>query len=99
MTLLTVTENGLQPVLPEGVEPMMICDADFDELFPSTARIKRPVVIAERQALPDAVSLARWEDDGGRTRIGRRVAFLDGRGIVTICTRPEKGGFVRETQP
>ncbi|MFV0515488.1 MAG: hypothetical protein ACK5MY_17895 [Jhaorihella sp.] len=37
---------------------MMICNADFDELFPATAK-------AARRAMPDPACFARWEDDGG----------------------------------
>lgn len=36
---------------------MMICNADFDELFPAAA---------SEVPEPSAACIARWEDDGGR---------------------------------
>ena len=33
---------------------MMICDADFDELFPWMARAKRPAPVKQRPVQPDA---------------------------------------------
>ena len=46
---------------------MMICDADFDELFPRTARPFRRYTAHSEPASPDRASLARWQDDGGKT--------------------------------
>ncbi len=46
---------------------MMICDADFDELFPPMAQPKRQNVRARRPVTPGKPCIARWEDDGGRT--------------------------------
>ena len=43
---------------------MMICKADFEELFPE---LFRPSDIVKSVAEPSARCLARWEDDGGRT--------------------------------
>lgn len=42
---------------------MMICNADFDELFPDL--FCRPLTAAAPRA-PEPGCLARWEDDGGR---------------------------------
>lgn len=42
---------------------MMICKADFEELFPETFRKQED----HPAGGPDAASLSRWEDDGGRT--------------------------------
>ena len=47
---------------------MMICNADFDELFPATARAGDRATPAPGSRSPDQTCLARWEDDGGRTR-------------------------------
>lgn len=43
---------------------MMLCKADFEELFPD---LFRPKYIEPSAARPSARCLARWEDDGGRT--------------------------------
>ncbi|MBN8189995.1 hypothetical protein JF540_25245 [Salipiger thiooxidans] len=43
---------------------MMICKADFEELFPE---LFRPSDMERSVADPGAKCLARWEDDGGRT--------------------------------
>ena len=43
---------------------MMICKADFEELFPE---LFRPSDMERSVAEPSAKCLARWEDDGGRT--------------------------------
>ncbi len=43
---------------------MMICEADFEELFPDRFG---PKEIDPSAATPSASCLARWEDDGGRT--------------------------------
>jgi len=43
---------------------MMICKADFEELFPE---LFRPSATVSSVAEPSAKCLARWEDDGGRT--------------------------------
>ncbi|TCO68705.1 hypothetical protein [Rhodovulum euryhalinum] len=43
---------------------MMICKADFEELFPD---LFGPKDIEPLAATPSARCLARWEDDGGRT--------------------------------
>ncbi len=82
---------------------MMICDADFDELFPWTSPVKRPAPPAEKpvwqgairpvRGSDDGASLSRWEDDGGRTRGRRMVGFLDGRGIGTIDKWLKKGDY------
>ena len=43
---------------------MMVCKADFEELFPELLRLRdMERLVAE----PSAKCLARWEDDGGRT--------------------------------
>ena len=43
---------------------MMICKADFEELFPE---LFRPSDMERSVAEPGAKCLARWEDDDGRT--------------------------------
>ena len=45
-------------------DKMMICKADFEELFPE---LFRPSDMERSVAEPSAKCLARWEDDGGRT--------------------------------
>jgi len=45
---------------------MMICNADFEELFPALFRPASAPASAARQPAPDANCIARWEDDGGR---------------------------------
>lgn len=45
---------------------MMICDADFEELFPALFQ-PEPVRAARPKAQgPSAGCIARWDDDGGR---------------------------------
>ena len=47
---------------------MMICKADFEELFPHIfAPDSRPSVAPGSGVKPGVASIARWEDDGGRT--------------------------------
>ncbi len=45
---------------------MMLCKADFEELFPETFKLNQchvaPIVAGD----PGPACLARWEDDGGR---------------------------------
>ncbi|MCB1328517.1 MAG: hypothetical protein KDK28_03255 [Maritimibacter sp.] len=43
---------------------MMICKADFEELFPE---LFRPSEVVRSVDEPSAKRLERWEDDGGRT--------------------------------
>ncbi len=49
---------------------MMLCDADFDEIFAPEIRPRPPVpapaAMARLPQRPEPGSLARWEDDGGR---------------------------------
>ena len=51
----------------EWSDKMMICKADFEELFPETF----PARHDERAGQPNPDCLARWEDDGGRTAPAR----------------------------
>lgn len=46
---------------------MMICKADFEELFPATfkPKLRSSTVLALPEPAPACI--ARWEDDGGRT--------------------------------
>lgn len=46
---------------------MMICDADFDELFSPMDETVRRAVPAAGLLSPTTACIARWEDDGGRT--------------------------------
>lgn len=48
----------------EWSDKMMICKADFEELFPE---LFRPSDMVRSVAEPSGKSLARWEDEGGRT--------------------------------
>ncbi len=50
---------------------MMICDADFEELFPT---IFRRGPHAANNLGPSADCVARWEDDGGRPALMMREA-------------------------
>ncbi len=45
---------------------MMICDADFDELFPNLTSPERRDVPAHEARAPNETCIARWEDDGGK---------------------------------
>ena len=45
---------------------MMICDADFDELFPNLKSPERQDVPAHRAGAPSEASIARREDDRGK---------------------------------
>lgn len=57
---------------------MMICKADFEELFPD---LFRPTDIEPSAAKPSAKCLARWEDDGGRTTSASTVPLPQHRPI------------------
>ncbi len=63
-----VVRNLRHVVAPYGAmkrsDKMMICKADFEELFPE---LFRPSDMVKSVAEPSAKCLARWEDDGGRT--------------------------------
>ena len=45
---------------------MMLCKADFDEIFSSGQKRTDAAKPASGPAHPDNECLARWEDDGGR---------------------------------
>ncbi len=45
---------------------MMICKADFEELFPETFRSHQRPLAGRTVGNPSPACLARWEDDGGR---------------------------------
>ena len=45
---------------------MMICKADFEELFPE---LFQPSDMVSSVPGPSVKCLARWEDDGGRTTL------------------------------
>lgn len=66
---------------------MMICKADFEELFPEcfTSQIQ----IRRETAAPSQACIARWEDDGGR--FGPAIAHSE-----TQDQRPqfEEGNFL-----
>ena len=73
---------------------MMLCDADFDELFPWTTPVKPPIPVTEKPVRADAIrpitgktheaGLARWEDDGGKTRVKHKAGTPRETGIVAI---------------
>ena len=44
---------------------MMICKADFDELFPDLFQAEPAPALHRMAKLPSAECIARWEDDGG----------------------------------
>ncbi len=46
---------------------MMLCKADFDELFPNMFDPGQRPLAALSSAAPDIACITRWEDDGGRT--------------------------------
>ena len=55
---------------------MMICNADFEELFPDLFARKANGGSSARHDAPSKTCVARWEDDGGRTSLAfnsRRV--------------------------
>ena len=60
---------------------MMICKADFEDLFPDLFQ-SEPEPAARRKIVPPgADSIARWEDDGGRPLpVHRRRCAASGRG-------------------
>lgn len=45
---------------------MMICKADFEELFPTIFPTKPKAAPAAKMAAPSAACIDRWESDGGR---------------------------------
>lgn len=66
---LTAVVRSLRCVVaPYGAmernDKMMICKADFEELYPE---LFRPSDMERSVAEPRAKCLARWENDGGRT--------------------------------
>lgn len=46
---------------------MMICKADFEELFPDLFQPEPATTANQMTKLPSVECLARWEDDGGRS--------------------------------
>ena len=50
---------------------MMICDADFDELFSPMDETMRRAAPFPGVLSPGTACIARWEDDGGRTPAGQ----------------------------
>lgn len=55
---------------------MMLCKADFEELFPDLFKPIRHPVEGTTADAPSAACIARWEDDGGRhcSQLHRREA-------------------------
>ncbi len=60
---------------------MMICKADFEELFPE---LFRPSDLERSVAEPGAKCLARWEDDGGRTTSTNIIPLPHRRSIQEV---------------
>lgn len=82
---------------------MMICKADFDELFPSLAAT-RPRAEDSTPPRPSAGCITRWEDDGGRTppaaqprRSPARVAYPAGYGFR--AADPARAGLALAMMP
>lgn len=70
---------------------MMICDADFEELFPDLFQPEPAPVMQPAAKAPTAECFARWEDDGGLPRAPReRTAPV--RGPVSAY---DMDGFAR----
>ncbi|MBT52721.1 MAG: hypothetical protein CMF72_04845 [Mameliella sp.] len=44
----------------------MICNADFDDLFPALFQPEHVPAVQPTAKAPSAACIARWEDDGGR---------------------------------
>lgn len=73
---------------------MMICDADFEELFPNLFQPEHADTVQPTAKAPSAECIARWEDDGGqhgapapqgRTSPVRRPAFGYGMGRMATA--------------
>lgn len=66
--LTAVVRSLRRVVAPYGAmersDKMMVCKADFEELFPE---LFRPSDMERSVAEPSGKCLTRWEDDGGRT--------------------------------
>lgn len=45
---------------------MMICNADFEELFPDLFQTEPDPAVQQVAGEPSVECIARWEDDGGR---------------------------------
>lgn len=65
----------------ERSDKMMICKADFEELFPE---LFRPGIMVSSVAEPSAKCLARWEDDGGRTTSANIIPLPHRRPIQEV---------------
>ncbi len=59
---------------------MMLCKADFDEIFDPGQERTDAARPASGPAHPDKACLARWEDDGGRV-LPARIAQRDQRSL------------------
>ncbi len=81
---------------------MMICDADFDELFsPMDETVRRAVRTLSLRSRGTAC-IARWEDDGGRTLArqdrGKPATARTGRSI-SRKPDPTTAGLVLAMMP
>jgi hypothetical protein len=89
---------------------MMICKADFDELFPC-ARQQAPSAgetqapeqkLTQKPASPSAACLARWEDDGGADDgVPGRIRPKARRPVSRAAVRsdPMEAGFMLASMP
>lgn len=80
---------------------MMICKADFEELFPKTFKPDQRPVAGKAAGDPGPSCIARWEDDGGRTRDQRRRDASDVRtaGDGHAIPNPMTTSFSLATMP
>lgn len=63
---------------------MMLSKADFEELFPTTFGAEDDRVAPPVALQPSLASIARWEDDGGRTAPWLQNAPP----ALSMCQRP-----------
>ncbi len=81
---------------------MMLCNADFDEIFASAQQRADHMRPAASFPSPGAACLARWEDDGGRTlphlSRGKAHAARRDRGQIS-ASHPMRVGMALATMP
>ena len=51
---------------------MMICNADFEDLFPHLFKPEPAFAARQKTTSPSASCIARWEDDGGQSKPATR---------------------------
>ena len=55
---------------------MMICKADFEDLFPHLFKPEPTLPARKKAKTPSASCIARWEDDGGRSKPATRSSLV-----------------------